>query len=126
MVNLSLRCRLATKWLSPVAPTLPVLYVSVTATISTRRSWRSYAGLMPRNSKMSESVPSSETTTEATTQTTSTPPTNTAITTTGASNTPAPATLYCVNHPDTETLLRWNRCERPICLRCAVLTDVGY
>jgi hypothetical protein len=34
--------------------------------------------------------------------------------------------LYCVNHPDTETLLRCNRCERPICLKCAVLTDVGY
>jgi hypothetical protein len=38
----------------------------------------------------------------------------------------APATLYCVNHPDTETLLRCNRCERPICLKCATLTDVGY
>jgi hypothetical protein len=38
----------------------------------------------------------------------------------------APAVLYCANHPDTETLLRCNRCEKPICLRCAVLTDVGY
>lgn len=38
----------------------------------------------------------------------------------------APATLYCANHPDTETLLRCNRCEKPICLKCAVLTDVGY
>jgi hypothetical protein len=37
-----------------------------------------------------------------------------------------PGVLYCVNHPDTETLLRCNRCERPICLKCAVLTDVGY
>jgi hypothetical protein len=33
---------------------------------------------------------------------------------------------YCANHPDTETLLRCNRCEKPICLKCAVLTDVGY
>lgn len=38
----------------------------------------------------------------------------------------APATLYCANHPDTETLLRCNRCGKPICLKCAVLTDVGY
>jgi hypothetical protein len=35
-------------------------------------------------------------------------------------------TLYCVNHPDVETLLRCNRCGRPICLKCAQLTDVGY
>lgn len=34
--------------------------------------------------------------------------------------------LYCANHPETETLLRCNRCEKPICLKCAVLTDVGY
>lgn len=38
----------------------------------------------------------------------------------------APATIYCANHPDTETLLRCNRCGKPICLKCAVLTDVGY
>jgi hypothetical protein len=38
----------------------------------------------------------------------------------------APAMLYCANHPDTETLLRCNRCEKPICMKCAVLTDVGY
>ena len=37
-----------------------------------------------------------------------------------------PAPLYCANHPDTETLLRCNRCGKPICLKCAVLTDVGY
>lgn len=37
-----------------------------------------------------------------------------------------PTTLYCANHPDTETLLRCNRCGKPICLKCAVLTDVGY
>jgi hypothetical protein len=35
-------------------------------------------------------------------------------------------TLYCANHPNRETLLRCNRCEKPICLDCAVQTDVGY
>jgi len=35
-------------------------------------------------------------------------------------------TLYCVNHPQTETTLRCNRCEDPICPRCAVLTPTGY
>lgn len=39
---------------------------------------------------------------------------------------PAGDTLYCVNHPTVETLLRCNRCGRPICLKCAELTDVGY
>lgn len=34
--------------------------------------------------------------------------------------------LYCVNHPDVETLLRCNRCGKPICLKCAVHTPVGY
>jgi hypothetical protein len=34
--------------------------------------------------------------------------------------------LYCANHPDVETLLRCNRCGKPICLKCAELTDVGY
>lgn len=33
---------------------------------------------------------------------------------------------YCVNHPDTETTLRCNRCGRPVCLKCVKLTDVGY
>lgn len=37
-----------------------------------------------------------------------------------------PQPLYCANHPDVETLLRCNRCGKPICLKCAVLTDVGY
>jgi hypothetical protein len=37
----------------------------------------------------------------------------------------APA-MYCANHPDTETLLRCNKCGKPICLKCAVLTEVGY
>lgn len=34
--------------------------------------------------------------------------------------------LFCANHPDTETTLRCNRCEKPICTRCAVLTPTGY
>jgi hypothetical protein len=34
--------------------------------------------------------------------------------------------LYCANHPDRETLLRCNKCDKPICLQCAVQTDVGY
>jgi thiamine transporter ThiT len=34
--------------------------------------------------------------------------------------------LYCANHPQTETMLRCNRCEKPICIKCAVLTDTGY
>ena len=35
-------------------------------------------------------------------------------------------TLYCYIHPDRETLLRCNRCERPICSQCAVRTPTGY
>jgi len=34
--------------------------------------------------------------------------------------------MYCANHPDRETLLRCNRCNKPICMECAVLTPVGY
>jgi uncharacterized membrane protein len=34
--------------------------------------------------------------------------------------------MYCVNHPNTETYLRCNKCGQPICARCAVLTPVGY
>jgi len=34
--------------------------------------------------------------------------------------------LYCANHPNRETLLRCNRCERPICTECAALTETGY
>lgn len=37
-----------------------------------------------------------------------------------------PTALFCANHPDTETTLRCNRCEKPICTRCAVLTPTGY
>jgi hypothetical protein len=36
------------------------------------------------------------------------------------------AVLRCANHPDRETTLRCNRCEKPICTKCAVLTPVGY
>lgn len=34
--------------------------------------------------------------------------------------------LYCTVHPHIETALRCNRCGRPMCTRCAVLTPVGY
>lgn len=34
--------------------------------------------------------------------------------------------LYCYRHPQRETRLRCNRCERPICTECAVLTPTGY
>ena len=35
-------------------------------------------------------------------------------------------TLYCANHPTVATSLRCNRCNKPICHKCAVLTPVGY
>lgn len=34
--------------------------------------------------------------------------------------------LYCANHPQRETTLRCNRCEKPICTSCAVHTPTGY
>lgn len=34
--------------------------------------------------------------------------------------------MYCANHPDVETSLRCNKCEKPICAKCAVLTPTGY
>ena len=34
--------------------------------------------------------------------------------------------LVCYNHPNRETMLRCNRCNRPICTECAVLTPTGY
>lgn len=34
--------------------------------------------------------------------------------------------MVCANHPGRPTTLRCNRCEKPICSRCAVLTPVGY
>lgn len=36
------------------------------------------------------------------------------------------AQLFCANHPTVATQLRCNRCEKPVCSRCAVLTPVGY
>jgi hypothetical protein len=35
-------------------------------------------------------------------------------------------TLTCYRHPDRETYLRCNKCDRPICSSCAVLTPTGY
>ena len=35
-------------------------------------------------------------------------------------------TTYCENHPNVESTLRCNRCEKPICAKCAVLTETGY
>jgi hypothetical protein len=35
-------------------------------------------------------------------------------------------TLYCYVHPNRETSLRCNRCDRPICAQCAVRTPTGY
>lgn len=34
--------------------------------------------------------------------------------------------MYCANHPHVETTLRCNNCEKPICVKCAVLTPTGY
>lgn len=33
--------------------------------------------------------------------------------------------MYCVNHPDRETLLRCNKCGKPICLECGIRHPVG-
>jgi hypothetical protein len=52
----------------------------------------------------------------------------------GMAAAPAPArdsppdddVLFCANHPTVETMLRCNRCGKPICTRCAVRTPVGY
>ncbi|HXF86374.1 MAG TPA: hypothetical protein VNK49_13395 [Anaerolineales bacterium] len=35
-------------------------------------------------------------------------------------------TLYCYIHPNRETALRCNNCERPICASCAVRMPTGY
>jgi len=37
-----------------------------------------------------------------------------------------PAPFVCANHPDKTTTLRCNRCEKPICSKCARLTPTGY
>ncbi|MFZ0532442.1 MAG: B-box zinc finger protein [Anaerolineales bacterium] len=34
--------------------------------------------------------------------------------------------MYCANHPNVETTLRCNKCEKPICAKCAFLTPTGY
>lgn len=36
------------------------------------------------------------------------------------------AQAVCVNHPQTETLLRCNRCGQPVCFKCLEQTPVGY
>jgi hypothetical protein len=36
------------------------------------------------------------------------------------------AVVYCANHPDRETSLRCNRCNKPICAACAIQTPTGY
>ncbi len=33
--------------------------------------------------------------------------------------------IYCVNHPKRETLLRCNKCNKPICPECAIRHPVG-
>ena len=37
-----------------------------------------------------------------------------------------PETLYCYVHPNRETALRCNNCNRPICASCAIRTPTGY
>ena len=44
----------------------------------------------------------------------------------GTAGTAEAEILYCANHPGVETLLRCNRCGKPICMKCAVQTPVGY
>lgn len=36
------------------------------------------------------------------------------------------ATTYCANHPTAETFLRCNRCDKPMCVKCATRTPTGY
>jgi hypothetical protein len=38
----------------------------------------------------------------------------------------APPITYCANHPQVETSLHCNRCDKPICPKCAVSTPTGY
>ena len=37
-----------------------------------------------------------------------------------------PSELFCANHPNRATMLRCNRCEKPICPSCAMQTPTGY
>jgi hypothetical protein len=39
-------------------------------------------------------------------------------------NTSSP--IYCANHPGVETMLRCNKCGKPICAKCAIQTPTGY
>jgi hypothetical protein len=39
---------------------------------------------------------------------------------------PTSTTPVCYNHPNRETMLRCNRCDRPICTECAKPTPTGY
>ena len=34
--------------------------------------------------------------------------------------------MVCANHPQTPTNLRCNKCGKPVCTKCIVLTPVGY
>jgi len=34
--------------------------------------------------------------------------------------------MHCYRHPERETVLKCNRCEKPICVHCAILTPTGY
>ena len=34
--------------------------------------------------------------------------------------------LFCYRHPSSETYIRCNRCDQPICTKCAVQTPVGF
>jgi hypothetical protein len=46
-----------------------------------------------------------------------------------AETTPAPASpeiLFCTVHPTVQTALRCNKCGRPMCIKCARRTPVGY
>lgn len=36
------------------------------------------------------------------------------------------APIYCANHPGVETMLRCNRCNKPICAKCAIKSPIGY
>ncbi len=42
--------------------------------------------------------------------------------------TPSPTAdrVFCANHPDRETTLRCNKCGKPICVKCARRTPIGY
>ena len=33
---------------------------------------------------------------------------------------------FCANHPNVETTLRCNRCNKPICAKCAIKSPIGY